>query len=177
MAKGQTNRATRGRAKRTHIMYKLLIYYWFFTKLVSFSLWNRMQFPSPDCFSASGGHQKHLCTFLTLWGPGPFSQPPKVKLQGGASWQSWSGQFLTCARETESLARFLPGVFTTCILRSWRWPISGAFYTITTLRIVSLAPLSEECLEMGTHKMLIPFLTEVKILNGLLLSHFAPLMW
>ena len=71
-----------------------------------------------------------------------------------------------CAGEQIIGIKFLPEALTACILQSWRWLISGAFYKIALLRITSLAILGEDCTEKYMHRMLVLFITEVRILNA-----------
>lgn len=98
----------------------------------------------------------------------PLSLPPKVVLLASVSWQSFTG-FQMCAGEQMIGIKFLPEAFRACILQSWRWLISGAFYKIAVLRITLLAILGEDCTEKDMHRMLVLFITEVRILNARLL--------
>ena len=99
----------------------------------------------------------------------PLSLPPKVVLLASVSSQSFIG-FQMCAGEQIIGIKFLPEAFTASILQSWRWLVSGAFYKTAVLRITSLAILGEDCTEKGMRRMLVLFITEVRILNAPLLG-------
>ena len=110
-----------------------------------------------------GGGLKNTCA--TFWRARTLSLPPEVVLLASVSWQSFTG-FQMCAGEKIIGMKLLPEAFTACILRSWRWLISGVFYKTAVLRITSLAILGEDGTEQGMRRMLAPFITEVRVLNA-----------